>query len=54
MRHEAGFNCMKIWNSKSGDNMYFDFDDKFGILFEVHFRHIIYHFEPWGISSTIP
>ena len=39
MRHEARFNCMEIWNSKSGGNMYFGFEGKFGVLPEVHFRH---------------
>ena len=29
IRHEARFNCVEIQNSKSGGNIYFDFEDKF-------------------------
>ena len=44
--------CMKIWNwSKSNDNMYFDVEANFGVLFEVHLRHSIYHFEAWDVRS---
>ena len=39
MRHEERFNCMEIYNSKSGGNIYFEFEDKFRALFEVYFRH---------------
>ena len=45
MRHEARFSCMEIYNSKFGGNIYCDFEDKFSILPEVHFRHTIYLFE---------
>ena len=53
MRHEARFNCMEIWNSKSSGNMYFDFEDKFGVLPEVHFRHTIYRFEDQVVISPM-
>ena len=45
MRHEAIFNCMEIRNLKSSGNMYSDFEDKFGVLIEVYFRHTIYRFK---------
>ena len=46
MRHEANSSsCMKIWNSKSGGIMYFDFEAKFRVFPEVYFRQAIYHFE---------
>ena len=51
MRHEARFNCMEIQNSKSGDNLYSDFEDKFGALPRVHFRHTIYGFEAREVKS---
>ena len=42
MRHEARFNYMKIWNSKSSGNMYSDFEAKFEALLKVHFSPTIY------------
>ena len=51
MRYEARFNCMEIWNSKSGGNMYFDFEEKFGVLPEAHFSHAIYCFEAQEVKS---
>ena len=43
MRHEINSSsCMKIWNSKSGGNMYSDFEAKFEALLKVHFRPTIY------------
>ena len=51
MRHEARFNCMEIYNSKSNGNIYFTFEDKFGALPGVHFIHTIYSFEAWEVRS---
>lgn len=42
---------MKIWNAKSGDNMYSDFEAKFGALLEVHFRQVIYRFEALEVRN---
>ena len=51
-RHKANSSsCMEIWNLKSGSNMYSEFENKFGVLLEVHFSHTIYHFEPWEVRS---
>ena len=36
---------------KSGGNIYFDFEDKFEVLSEVHFRHTIYHFKDQEVRS---
>ena len=45
MRHEANSSsCMEVLNSKSGGNIYSDFEAKFGALPEVHLKHTIYHF----------
>ena len=52
MRHEANLSsCMKIWNSKFGDNMYSKFEVNFGVFFEVHFRQAIYHFESLEVRN---
>ena len=51
MRYEARFNCMEIYNSKFGGNIYSEFEDKFGVLSEVHFRHTIYRFKTWEVRS---
>ena len=51
MRHEARFTCIEIWNLKSIDNMYFDFEDKFEVLPKVYFRHTIYGFEAREVKS---
>ena len=32
--------CMEIWYSKSGGNMYFDFEATFRVLSEVHFSKL--------------
>ena len=53
MRYKARFSCMEIWNSKSSGNIYSDFEDKFGVLPEVHFRHAIYHFEAQEAKSPM-
>ena len=42
---------MKIWNSKSDGNMYFDFKVKFRIFFEFHFRYAIYRFEALEVRN---
>ena len=52
MRHEARFNCMEIYNSKFGGNIYSEFEDKFGVLPGVHFRHTIYFFESLGSQKS--
>ena len=31
--------------------MYFDFEEKFGVLPQVYFRHTIYFFEAWEVRS---
>ena len=52
MRHEANSsNCMEIWNSKSGGNMSFDFEVKFGAFFEVYFRKAIYFFKTLEVKN---
>ena len=45
---------MEIWNTKSGGNMYFEFEAKFGELFEVHFRKTIYCFEALEVKNPMP
>ena len=52
IRHGERFNYMEIWNSKSGGNMHSEFDDKFGILPEIWFRHTIYCFESQEVKSS--
>ena len=42
---------MEIQNSKSGGNMYFDFEDKFRAIYGIHFIHTIYRFEAWEVMS---
>ena len=42
---------MEIWNVKFGGNMYFDFEVKFGVLSEVHFRQAIYRFESMEVKN---
>ena len=44
---------MEIWNSKSSDNMYFDFKETFGVLPEVHFGQAIYRFEALKVTNLI-
>ena len=51
MRHETRFSYMKMQNSKFGGNIYFEFEDKFGILPGVHFRDIIYLFKAQEVRS---
>ena len=51
MIHEAKFSCMEIWNSKSSGNMHFEFKEKFGVLFEVYFKHTIYGFKAQEVRS---
>ena len=52
MNHEINSSsCMKNWNSKSSGNMYSDFEDKFEVLIEFHFRHTIYCFEAQEVES---
>ena len=54
MRHETNsLSCMEIWNSKSGGNIYSEFEDRFEILLEVHFRHTIYRFEAHELKSLM-
>ena len=51
-RHKANSSsCMEIWNLKSGSNMYSEFENKFGALFEVYFKHTLYRFEAWELKS---
>ena len=42
---------MEIWNAKSGGNMYSKLKLKFGVAFEVYFRHTIYCFEAREVRS---
>ena len=42
---------MEIWNTKSGDNMYSDFEVKFGVVPKVHFRQAIYRFESMEVKN---
>ena len=51
MRYEARSNYMEICNSKSGGNMYFDSEEKFGVFFKVHFSYTIYFFEAREFKS---
>ena len=53
MRHEARFNYMEIYNSKSGGNIYSDFEDKFGAFYRVHFRYNTYFFVAWEVKSPM-
>ena len=41
----------KFKTQKSYGNVCFDFEDKFGSLFRVHFIHTIYHFESTKVRS---
>ena len=52
MRHEGRFNYMEIWNSKSDGNTYSNFEEKFGVLPKVHFRHTIYIVSKLGKSGV--
>ena len=45
--------CMKIWNSKSGGNMYFDFEVIFGVFPEVHSRQAIYLFKALEVRNPM-
>ena len=42
----------KFRTQKSDDNIYSDFEDKFGALSEVHFIHIIYFFRSLRIQES--
>ena len=41
----------KFITQKSYGNIYFEFENKFGAVPEVHFIHTIYHFEAWEVRS---
>ena len=41
------------WNSKSGSNIYIDFEVKFGVLPNVIFYHAIYRFEAREVKSRL-
>ena len=43
---------MEIWNTKSGDNMYSDFEVKFGVVPKVDFRQAIYCFEAREVKNS--
>ena len=43
----------KFGTQKSGYNMYFDFEVKFGAFSTIIFRHGIYCFESWEVRSLI-
>ena len=46
IKHEENSSsCMEVWNSKSGGNMYSNFEENFGALSKVHFMHPIFFFE---------
>ena len=52
MRHETNSSsCMEVWNPKYDGNIYSEFEAKFGVLSEVHFRHTIYRFKAWKVRS---
>ena len=42
---------MKIWNSKFGSSLYFEFEVKSIALSEVNLGQTIYHFEVWEAKS---
>ena len=44
---------MKIWNSKSGDNMYSKFKVTFGVFSEVHFGQSVYFFKALEVRSPM-
>ena len=44
---------MEIWNEKSGDNMYSNFEVKFGVLLEVPFSQVIYRFEALEVRNPM-
>ena len=53
MRHETNsLSCMEIWNSKSGGNIYSDFETKFRVFSEDHFRQAIYRFETLEVRNS--
>ena len=41
----------KFRSQKSDGNIYFDFEEKFGAFFGVHFIHTVYCFEAWEVRS---
>ena len=41
----------KFRTQKSDGIIYFDFEDKFGALYGVHYIHTIYRFEAWEVRS---
>ena len=51
MNHEARLSYMEIWNSKFDGNIHSELEEKFGVLYKVHFRHTIYLFEAWEVKS---
>ena len=54
IRHEANsWSWMEIWNEKSGDNMYSNFEVKFGVLLEVPFSQVIYRFEALEVRNPM-
>ena len=42
MHETNSSSCMEVWNPKYEGNIYSEFEAKFGLLSEVHFRHTIY------------
>ena len=53
MRHKTNSSsCMEIWNSKSGGNMYSNFEAKFGVISKVHFSQPIYRFKALEIKKS--
>ena len=41
----------KVRTQKSDGNIYSNFEEKFRILYGVHFIHTIYRFESWEVRS---
>ena len=51
--NKGSLSCMEIYNLKSSGNIYFNFEEKFGVLPEFHFSYAIYHFEALEVKSPI-
>ena len=52
MRHEANSSsCMEIWNLKFDSNIYSNFEENFGALYEFYFSQSIYRFEALEIKN---
>ena len=49
MKQDSG--AWKFRTKKSGGIIYFDFEDKFGALYGVHYIHTIYRFEAQEVRS---